>query len=267
MQDKEIRVDASIPSLKPLLKLPRRQLPWQIAYAHHGRHRGAMCRTLIVPPKALPPVRMEGSESTEQLLHQLSADASDARRRLAVAKITELARTTPGRRSVVNAGGTARLVGVLKGRSSVLRCGAAHALCNLANDRENHNEIVKQGAVKAFVQLLHEGSREGVCAGAVNLANLSRNPMYVKTVLMELGGPSVLAGLLKTWDFCSARDVCADLLVRLSSSKVNEGMFLAEEGMEALITVFMDATLSIESREKILTALFNALLNKQEHLE
>jgi len=86
-------------------------------------------------------------------------------------------------------------------------------------------------------------------------------------VLVEIGGPRVLAGLLKSWDFCSARDVCADLLVRLSSSKNNESLFLSGEAMEALIIAFLDSTLSIESREKVLTALFNALLNKQEPLE
>ena len=206
------------------------------------------------------------SESPEHLIKQLTLDTSEAKRRLAVAKLTVLARSPSGRRVVVNAGGVGRLVKLLSSRQSVLRIGAAHALCNLAIDREYHNEIVKHGAVKAFVQLLQEGTRDGVCAGAVNLANLSRNSHFVKLVLAELGGPRMLAKLLKTWDHCSARDVCADLLVRLSKSKFTSLQFLSDDGMDAMITVFLDNTLSIEMREKVLTALFNVLFNKEDHL-
>lgn len=246
----------------------------QVANFHNSRHppsklgnlAESMCRTKIGPSKA--GVGMDTSlETPDQLLRQLGPDGTDAGCRLAVAKLTEMARTSSGRRNIVNSGGVSRLVGILKGRHGVLRFGAAHALCNIANELEYHNEIVKHGAIKAFVQLLHDGTREGVCAGAVNLANVSRNPHFVKMVLTELGGPRVLAGLLKTWDFCSARDVCADLLVRLSASKSNEMLFVAGEAMEALIAVFLDHRLSIETREKVLTALFNALLNKQEPLE
>lgn len=211
---------------------------------------------------------MEGqSETSEFLLKQLVLDSNDPKKRLALAKITELARTPAGRRNLVSSGGVARLVKQLSSRQSVLRIGAAHALCNIANDRENHNEIVKHGAVKAFVQLLHDGTREGVCAGAVNLANLSRNSHFVKLVLSEVGGPRVLAKLLKKWDYCSARDICADLLVRLSSNKSNDASFLTDDGLDALIAIFLDNILSIDTREKVLTALFNVLLNRQEQLE
>ncbi len=210
---------------------------------------------------------MEGSSETpEQLIRQLTSDVSETKQRLALAKLTEVARSTAGRRGIVNAGGVPRLVKLVAVRQGVLRFGAAHALCNIASDRENHNEIVKHRAVKAFVQLLHDGTRDGVCAGAVNLANLSRNAHFVKLVLSEIGGPRVLAKLLKTWDYCSARDICADLLVRLSSNKANEAQFLSDDGMEAIVSLFIDNTLSIETREKVLTALFNVLLNKTEHL-
>lgn len=211
---------------------------------------------------------MEGhNETPEILLKQLNPDVGDVKRRIAVAKITELARNANGRRSIVNAGGIARLVKLISQRNSVLRVGAAHALCNLANDRENHNEIVKHGAIKAFVQLLHDGTRDGVVAGAVNLANLTRNPHFVKLVLSEVGGPKVLLMMLRTWDHCSARDVCADLLVRLSANKSSEPQFLSDEAMDAMIALYLDNAISIETREKVLTAIYNVVVNRPDRLE
>lgn len=207
------------------------------------------------------------TETPELLLKQLTQDAHDSKRRLACAKLTEQARNSTLRKSIVKSGGIGTLVRTLSSRYQALRIGAAHALCNLANERDYHAEIVKNGAVKAFVKLLHDGSREGVCAGAVNLANLSRNSANIHIILTELGGVQILANLLRTWDHCSARDVCADLLVRLSAKTKSEMHFLMEDSINALVSIFIDDGLSIESREKVLTAMFNTLLNKAEKLK
>jgi len=213
-------------------------------------------------------IAMEGPfESAETLVKQISQEGSEAKRRLALAKLTELCRTPSGRRAVVTSGGLLKLVKLLNGRQSMMRVGAAHALCNIAHDKEYHNDIVKHGAVKSFAQLLHDATREHVCAGAVNLANLSRNSNFVKLVLTEMGGPKALSKLLKTWDHSSAREVCSDLMVRLSSNKSTQALFLSDDSIDALLATFLDSSLSIETREKVLTAFFNVVLDEQSNLE